>query len=41
LGKKTLTFEGDTTGAFDNNNASSLGLNFWLGAGTTIIHQEL
>jgi hypothetical protein len=32
---KTVTFEGDTTGAFDNNNESSLGLNFWLGAGTT------
>jgi hypothetical protein len=32
---KTVTFEGDTTGAFDNNNGSSLGLNFWLGAGTT------
>jgi hypothetical protein len=32
--KKTITFEGDTTGAFDNDNAVSLGLNFWLGAGT-------
>jgi len=32
---KTVTFSGDTTGAFDNDNAGSLQLNFWLGAGTT------
>ena len=32
--KKTVTFPGDTTGAFDNDNAESLRLNFWLGAGT-------
>jgi hypothetical protein len=32
--KKTLTFAGDTTGAFDNDNAKSLECNFWLGAGT-------
>jgi hypothetical protein len=32
--KKTITFEGDTTGALTNNNALSLELNFWLGAGT-------
>jgi len=32
---KTVTFAGDTTGAFDNDNGSSLVLNFWLGAGTT------
>jgi hypothetical protein len=32
--KKTLTFAGDTTGAFDNDNARSLDLYFWLGAGT-------
>ena len=32
--KKTITFPADTTGAFDNDNASSLSLNFWLGAGT-------
>jgi hypothetical protein len=32
--KKTITFEGDTTGAFTNNNGGSLYLNFWLGAGT-------
>ena len=31
---KTLTFAGDTTGVLDNNNESSLTLNFWLGAGT-------
>jgi hypothetical protein len=32
--KKTITFEGDTTGALDNNNDASLSLNFRLGAGT-------
>jgi hypothetical protein len=32
--KKTITFEGDTTGAFTNDNGLSLVLNFWLGAGT-------
>jgi hypothetical protein len=32
--KKTLTFAGDTTGAFDNDNEVSLYLNFWLGSGT-------
>jgi hypothetical protein len=32
---KTVTFAGDTTGAFDNDNAKSLELNFFLGAGTT------
>jgi hypothetical protein len=32
--KKTITFEGDTTGALDNDNAASLRINFWLGAGT-------
>jgi hypothetical protein len=31
---KTVTFTGDTTNAFDNDNGSSLKLNFWLGAGT-------
>ena len=31
---KTITYTGDTTGAFTNNNGASLGLNFWLGAGT-------
>ena len=31
---KTVTFAGDTTGAFTNNNGSSLVLNFWLGAGS-------
>jgi len=33
--KKTITLPADTTGAFDNDNAYSLGVNFWLGAGTT------
>ena len=32
--KKTITYAGDTTGAFDNDNALSLAINFWLGAGT-------
>tara|TARA_Y100000034_G_scaffold124304_1_gene172289 strand:- start:36 stop:1061 length:1026 start_codon:yes stop_codon:yes gene_type:complete len=32
--KKTITFDGDTTGAFDNDNARSLDLNFWLVAGS-------
>ena len=32
--KKTITFEGDTTGAFNNDNGASLELNFWLVAGT-------
>ena len=31
---KTVTFPGDTTGAFDNDNAASLQFNFWLGAGS-------
>jgi hypothetical protein len=33
--KKTITFEGDTTGAFTNDNGNSLDLNFYLGSGTT------
>jgi hypothetical protein len=32
--KKTITFAGDTTGAFDNDNNSSFVLDFWLGAGS-------
>ena len=32
--KKTVTFAGDTTGAFDNDNGDSLRLSFWLGAGS-------
>jgi len=32
--KKTLTFDGDTTGAFDNDNALSVFVNFYLGAGS-------
>ena len=32
--KKTITVPPDTTGLFDNDNAASLGLNFWLAAGT-------
>jgi len=32
--KKTITFAGDTTGAFDNDNGNSLQVIWWLGAGT-------
>jgi len=32
--KKTITFEGDTTGTLDNDNGGSLDCNFWLGVGT-------
>ena len=32
---KTVTFAGDTTGAFDNDNALSLQVLFWIDAGTT------
>ena len=32
--KKTITYAGDTTGAFDNDNALSLYLQLWLAAGT-------
>jgi len=32
--KKTLTYAGDTTGALNNNNAVSLFLTWWLGAGS-------
>lgn len=31
---KTITFPADTTGAFDNDNAASLYVNFFLGAGS-------
>jgi hypothetical protein len=33
--KKSVTFAGDTTGTLDNDNALSLIVSFWLGAGTT------
>jgi hypothetical protein len=33
--KKELTFDGDTTGVFDNDNNASLYLQMWLGAGST------
>jgi hypothetical protein len=33
--KKTITFPADTTGVLDNDNAGSLDVNFWLGAGST------
>lgn len=33
--KKEITFAADTTGVLDNDNAASMSLNFWLGAGTT------
>ena len=32
--KKTITFAGDTTGAFDNDNGNSLQVIWWLGAGS-------
>jgi hypothetical protein len=32
--KKTITFPADTTGAFNNDNAVSLSINWWLGAGS-------
>ena len=32
---KAVTFEGDTVGALDNDNAYSLGLYFWIDAGST------
>lgn len=32
--KKTVTFPPDTTGAFDNDNAGSLAVGFWLAAGS-------
>ena len=32
--KKTITFEGDTTGALDNDNTGALVLAMWLSAGT-------
>jgi len=32
--KKSLTYPADTTGAFDNDNAASLVLRFWLGSGS-------
>jgi hypothetical protein len=33
--KKTITFEGDTTGTLDNDNARSVEVLWWLGAGST------
>ena len=32
----TLVFPADTTGSFNNNNLSNLGVNFWLGAGSNL-----
>jgi len=32
--KKTITFDADTTGTLDNDNANSLAAQFWLGAGS-------
>jgi hypothetical protein len=32
--QKTITFPADTTGVFDNNNAASLYVQWWLGAGS-------
>ncbi len=33
--KETITFDGDTTGTLDNDNAQSIQFNFWLAAGST------
>jgi len=33
--KKTITFDGDTTGTLNNDNGSSLEFHMWLGAGST------
>ena len=33
--KKTLTYAGDTSNAFNNDNGTSLRCRFWLGAGST------
>jgi hypothetical protein len=33
--KKEITFAGDTTGAFNNDNASSLEIEWWIAAGST------
>ena len=32
--KKTMIYDGDTTGAFSNDNGASLALSFWLGSGS-------
>jgi hypothetical protein len=32
--KKVISFAGDTTGAFDNDNANSCQINWWIGAGS-------
>jgi hypothetical protein len=32
--KKTLTYEGDTTGTLDNDNSRSMDINMWLAAGS-------
>ena len=34
--KKTITFEGDTTGTLDNDNATSLTVTWWLAAGSSM-----
>jgi hypothetical protein len=33
--KKTITFSGDTVGTLDNDNAQSMRLQWWMGAGST------
>ena len=33
--KKTITFDGDTTGTLNNDNGDSFHFSFWLGAGST------
>ena len=34
--KKTITFEGDTTGTLDNDNSTSLTVTWWLAAGSSM-----
>ena len=33
--RKSVTFDGDTTGSFDNDNANSLRIEWWLASGST------
>jgi len=39
--KKTITYDGDTSGAFDNDNAQSFRCNFFLAAGTDLTSGSL
>jgi hypothetical protein len=39
--KKTITFDGDTTGTLSNDNTTSLDINFWLGSGSSFTSGSL